>query len=341
MKKALSILIAILSLYIFYSCGIDNSPNELTVESQSGKIEITIVWPESSNGMSKVMEKIPSLTNSINITIVHATGTLTDCVDNPGTGTTTLTYFPIPVGPATVTADAFDPIGCTGVAMATAKSTAWTSNTPTVATISSTGLATASTTNTGTTIIKATYTGTTTLSDPSASTTLTVTSATLQSILVTPAAPSLPNTFKQQFTATGTFLKPDLTTFTKDMTAEPITVVANQIIPVTLVLDSTITTVDVTPNPFQVQQNSTVNFTATPKNSISQTVPTSSWTWQALNLVNVTVDPFTCTSSTCNGVRFRLINTTIPGTATITATENEFSKSGSTTGTVCTGNPPY
>ncbi|MBI5756135.1 MAG: hypothetical protein HZA12_04340, partial [Nitrospirae bacterium] len=71
MKKVLPIFIAILSLYIFYSCGTEDSANEPTTESQFGKIDITIYWPSESNAMAKVLEKIPSLTKCIRINIVQ------------------------------------------------------------------------------------------------------------------------------------------------------------------------------------------------------------------------------------------------------------------------------
>src|SRR6185312_13878603 len=73
----------------------------------------------------------------------------------------------------------------------------WTSATPAVATISSTGLATG--VAIGTSSISAALSGVT------GSTVLTVTAATLQSIAVTPANPSITKGATQQFTATGTF----------------------------------------------------------------------------------------------------------------------------------------
>src|SRR5207245_2393393 len=73
----------------------------------------------------------------------------------------------------------------------------WASGTATVATISSTGLAT--TVGTGTSTISATSGSIT------GSTLLTVTPAALVSIAVTPANPSISKGATQQFTATGTF----------------------------------------------------------------------------------------------------------------------------------------
>jgi uncharacterized protein YjdB len=73
----------------------------------------------------------------------------------------------------------------------------WTSSITTVAIMNNNGLATALTA--GTTTITATYGG------ASGSTTLTVSSAALSSIAITPANPSLPGGANQQFTATGTF----------------------------------------------------------------------------------------------------------------------------------------
>jgi len=80
-------------------------------------------------------------------------------------------------------------------------SATWSSGTQSIATISNTagskGLATA--VAAGTSTISATYGGQT------GSTTLTVTPATLQSIAITPANPSIANGSTQQFTATGTY----------------------------------------------------------------------------------------------------------------------------------------
>jgi plastocyanin len=73
----------------------------------------------------------------------------------------------------------------------------WASATPTVATISTGGLA--STLQVGTSSISAT------LGTVSGSTTLTATAPVIQSIAVTPANPSVPNGLTQQFTATGTY----------------------------------------------------------------------------------------------------------------------------------------
>ena len=73
----------------------------------------------------------------------------------------------------------------------------WSSSAVTVATINAAGLATAG--GTGTTTIQAASSGIT------GNTTLTVTAATLVSMAVTPANPSVPKGGTQQFTATGTF----------------------------------------------------------------------------------------------------------------------------------------
>ncbi len=73
----------------------------------------------------------------------------------------------------------------------------WASATPSVATISNTGLATGA--GVGTSTISATQ------GSVSGSTVLTVTAAVLESIAVTPANPSIVNGSTQQFTATGTF----------------------------------------------------------------------------------------------------------------------------------------
>jgi Bacterial Ig-like domain (group 2) len=73
----------------------------------------------------------------------------------------------------------------------------WSSSSVTVATINTAGLATAG--GTGSTTIQAASAGIT------GNTTLTVTAATLVSMAVTPANPSVPKGGTQQFTATGTF----------------------------------------------------------------------------------------------------------------------------------------
>jgi uncharacterized protein YjdB len=73
----------------------------------------------------------------------------------------------------------------------------WSSSAPSVATINGSGLATA--------LAAGTATITATSGAISGSTTLTVTSATLSSIVITPANPSVPGGSTQQFTATGTF----------------------------------------------------------------------------------------------------------------------------------------
>ncbi len=82
----------------------------------------------------------------------------------------------------------------------------WSSSDPSVATIDSSGLATAvavgTTTITATSSMSNSYSGDPSTSD---STTLTVTSAALLSISITPANPTLPPGTVQQFTATGTY----------------------------------------------------------------------------------------------------------------------------------------
>jgi len=73
----------------------------------------------------------------------------------------------------------------------------WQSSSPSVATINSSGL--------GTPITPGTATITATSGSISGNTTLTVTSATLSSIAVTPANPSIPVGLAKQFTASGTY----------------------------------------------------------------------------------------------------------------------------------------
>jgi len=81
----------------------------------------------------------------------------------------------------------------------------WSSSNPSVATVNSSGLATA--VAAGTTTITATSATASSYSTrgSSGSTTLTVTSATLSFISVTPANPSIPVGVNQQFAATGTY----------------------------------------------------------------------------------------------------------------------------------------
>ena len=74
----------------------------------------------------------------------------------------------------------------------------WSSSNTSIATVNSSGLATAVAAGTGTTI-------TATSGKISGSTTLTVNSATLSSIAVTPPDPNIPAGVPQQFTATGTY----------------------------------------------------------------------------------------------------------------------------------------
>ncbi len=92
----------------------------------------------------------------------------------------------------------------------------WTSSNTSVATVNTTGLVTTVSVGTGTlTAVQGSI---------SASTTLTVTTATLSSIAITPANPNLPAGVTQQFTATGTYsdgTSLDLTTQVAWSTADP------------------------------------------------------------------------------------------------------------------------
>src|SRR5208283_3509071 len=92
----------------------------------------------------------------------------------------------------------------------------WESGTPTVATITSAGLATG--VGTGTTQITAALGGVTSPGD-----TLTVTTATLQSIAVTPVGPSIAKGTSQQFKATGTYTDNS----TQDLTSQATWVSSN------------------------------------------------------------------------------------------------------------------
>ena len=76
-------------------------------------------------------------------------------------------------------------------------SVTWASGTTSVATIAASGLATA--VAAGSSVISAKSAGV------SGNTTLTITAATLQSIAITPANPSMPASLSEQFTATGTY----------------------------------------------------------------------------------------------------------------------------------------
>ena len=81
----------------------------------------------------------------------------------------------------------------------------WSSSDPSVATVNSSGLATAIAAGTATITATSTTPSSYSISGSSGSTILTVNSAALSSISVTPANPSIPVGVTQQFAATGTY----------------------------------------------------------------------------------------------------------------------------------------
>ena len=108
-----------------------------------------------------------------------------------------------------------------------------------------------------------------------------------------------------------------------------VTVVANQAVSVSLAMTSTITHVEVTPNPFQLIVGGTVGLTATPKNNNGQVVlvPTSGWTWTSSDATKATVCATKTNICTVTGVAATDL-------ITISATENEFGIVGTSTGKV-------
>jgi 6-phosphogluconolactonase (cycloisomerase 2 family)/uncharacterized protein YjdB len=226
-----------------------------------------------------------------------------------------------------------------GTKQSSLSSLAWTSSAPTVATISAAGVATA--VGAGTTTITATSGGV------SSTTTLTVTTATLDSIGVTPAVPSLVQGTSQQFTATGVYsdhTKVDLTGRVTWASGSPTIATVNSAglgtgvaagdstITATLgsvsgstsltVTAATLVSIAVTPSTPSVADGLTKQFTATGTYSNHRTQDlTSSVQWTSST-------PAVAPSPSATG----LATTSSPGTTTITATLGSIS--GSTVFTV-------
>jgi hypothetical protein len=162
----------------------------------------TATWSSSSVTVATI--------NTTGLATAAGTGSTTIQASSGGVnGSTTLTVTPatlvsIAVTPAnpTVSKGGTQQFAATGTlsdgtTQDLTSTATWSSSAVTVATINAAGLATAG--GTGTTTIQAASSGIT------GSTTLTVTAATLVSMAVTPANPSVPKGGTQQFTATGTF----------------------------------------------------------------------------------------------------------------------------------------
>jgi hypothetical protein len=162
----------------------------------------TATWSSSSVTVATI--------NTAGLATAAGTGSTTIQAGSGGVnGSTTLTVTPatlvsIAVTPAnpTVSKGGTQQFAATGTlsdgtTQDLTSTATWSSSAVTVATINTAGLATAG--GTGITTIQAASSGIT------GSTTLTVTAATLVSVAVTPANPSVPKGGTQQFTATGTF----------------------------------------------------------------------------------------------------------------------------------------
>lgn len=219
---------------------------------------------------------------------------------------------------------------------------AWTSSDPSVATVSSSGLATP--VQPGTTTITASVQG------RSGSTTLTVTNAQLQSIDVTTATPSIANGTRAQFTATGHFddsTTQDLTSQVTWTSSESSVSISNTLgsnglatstalgaasstITATLgvisglttltVNDVTLTSMSVTPATATIKENHTQQFTATGAFSDGSTqVMTGEVTWNSLDTSTATITPT------------GLATGKLAGSTTITATSSELLGSASGT----------
>jgi uncharacterized protein YjdB len=203
---------------------------------------------------------------------------------------------------------------------------AWSSATTATATIaSSTGLA--SSVNAGTSVITAA------VGTISASTTLTVTNATLVSISLTPASPSIPKGRTQQFTATGTFTDnstADVTATaswssatTATATIAPATGLASSVNPGTTVItaavgaisastiltvtNATLVSISVSPVNPSIPNGQTQQFVATGTFTDGSSSPIAA-TWSSATTATATINPSTGLASSAN-----------PGNTVITA----------------------
>ena len=228
-------------------------------------------------------------------------------------------------------------------------SASWTSSDPSIATIDANGLATSvKPAKPGTTTITAAYLS------RSGNTTLTVTSATLTAIQVTPAAPSVGKGASQQFTAIGSYsdgTTKDITStvvwrssdqsvatisnaagssgLAKSLKIGSTTIVASQDslsgTAVLKVTAATVTRIDVTPTTPTIPKGNSQQFTATAVYTDNSTQDfTTTATWSSSNTAVIEIS---------NGTGSQGLSAAVaPGTATVTATAQGLS--GSTSATV-------
>ncbi|MBA3947942.1 MAG: Ig-like domain-containing protein, partial [Herpetosiphonaceae bacterium] len=164
----------------------------------------SVQWSSSSIGVATISSSgLATAVNTGSTTITATSGSVSGSTTLEVTAATLTSITLAPTNPSI-------PIGVTqqfvaighysdGSTQDISSSVTWSSSDTTVATISSTGLATA--VAAGTTTITATDT----TSGINGTTTLTVTTATLVSIAVTPANPTIAKGTTQQFVATGTY----------------------------------------------------------------------------------------------------------------------------------------
>jgi uncharacterized protein YjdB len=215
----------------------------------------------------------------------------------------------------------------------------WSSVTTTVATIAAGGLATA--VAAGTSKIEATSAGI------SGSTILTVTSATLVSIAVTPANPSIANGTKEQFTATGTFSDSSTQNLTSTATWSSVTTTVATIAAGGLatavgtgtstikavsvgitgsttltVTAATLVSIAVTPANPSIANGKTEQFTATGKFSDNSTQNlTSTATWSSVTTTVATIAASGLATAVAAGTsKIEATSAGITGSTTLTVT---------------------
>ncbi|MCJ7494204.1 MAG: Ig-like domain-containing protein, partial [Deltaproteobacteria bacterium] len=174
-------------------------------------ITTQVTWSSSDPSVATVDSSGLATALALGTTTITATSSEPSSFSsNSSLGSTILTVNAPPLSSIVVTpANPSIPVGVTqpftatgtfsdGTSRDITAQVTWSSSNTSIATVNSSGLATAVAVGTGTTI-------TATSGKISGSTTLTVNSATLSSISVTPANPSIPAGVPQQFTATGTY----------------------------------------------------------------------------------------------------------------------------------------
>lgn len=187
-------------------------------DGTSKSLTSTAAWSSSTAATATVsasglVTAVAPGTTTISAKSGSITGTTVVTVPNP---LTALSVSPTTVTIAATTATSFKAMGTflDGTMMDVTSSASWTSSATAVASVSDTvptkGLAKGLTA--GTTTIKASYTNAGSATPITATGALTVTSATLISIAVTPASPTIPLGVLQQFTAEGTFFDGSVTT---------------------------------------------------------------------------------------------------------------------------------